>query len=37
MGQRYSAEELVARATGKGLDTTAFFRHLEARLMSLSR
>ena len=35
-GQRYSAEELVARATGKGLDTAAFFRHLEGRLAALS-
>jgi carboxypeptidase Taq len=29
-GSRFSAEELVMRATGKGLDTAAFFRHVEA-------
>jgi carboxypeptidase Taq len=29
-GNRYSAEELVKRATGTGLDTAAFFRHVEA-------
>ena len=29
-GNRFSAEELVTRATGKGLDTAAFFRHVEA-------
>jgi carboxypeptidase Taq len=28
-GNRYSAEELVTRATGRGLDTGAFFRHVE--------
>jgi carboxypeptidase Taq len=31
-GHRYSAEETVARATGKGLDASAFFRHLESKL-----
>jgi carboxypeptidase Taq len=31
VGQRFSAEEIVANATGKGLDTAAFFRHLEAK------
>jgi carboxypeptidase Taq len=29
-GNRSSAEELVMRATGKGLDMAAFFRHVEA-------
>src|SRR5579864_2813073 len=29
-GNRYSAEELVMRSTEKGLDTAAFFRHVEA-------
>jgi len=29
-GNRHSAEELVVRATGKGLDTGAFFRHVES-------
>ncbi len=36
IGQRFPAEEIVARATGKGLDTAAFFRHLEARLGALA-
>jgi carboxypeptidase Taq len=31
IGQRFSAEQLIERATGKGLDTGAFFRHLEAK------
>jgi carboxypeptidase Taq len=31
-GNRFSAEETIAHATGKGLDTEAFFRHLEARI-----
>lgn len=30
LGHRYGAEEIVTRATGKGLDASAFFRHLEA-------
>jgi len=29
-GNRFSAEELATRATGKGLDKTAFFRHIES-------
>lgn len=29
-GHRFPAEEIVARATGRGLDPAAFFRHLEA-------
>jgi carboxypeptidase Taq len=29
-GNRHSAEEIVTRATGKGLDTAAFFRHVES-------
>jgi carboxypeptidase Taq len=33
-GHRYSAEETVAHATGKGLDPEAFFRHLESKLES---
>jgi carboxypeptidase Taq len=31
-GHRYSAEETVTRATGQGLDASAFFRHLESKL-----
>jgi carboxypeptidase Taq len=31
VGQRLSAEEIIEKATGKGLDTGAFFRHLEAK------
>jgi carboxypeptidase Taq len=31
-GYRYPAEELVARATGEGLDAAAFFRHLGDRI-----
>jgi carboxypeptidase Taq len=31
LGHRYSAEETVERATGTGLDASAFFRHLESR------
>ena len=30
VGNRCSADEIVTRATGKGLDTAAFFRHVEA-------
>ena len=32
-GHRCSAEETVARATGKGLDAGAFFRYLESKLV----
>jgi carboxypeptidase Taq len=35
LGQCSSAEEIMAKATGKGLDTRAFFRHLEAKCVSL--
>ena len=31
VGHRFQAEEIVERATGKGLDTAAFFHHLEAK------
>ncbi len=31
VGHRYSAEEIVRAATGKDLDSGAFFRHLEAK------
>jgi carboxypeptidase Taq len=31
LGQRSSAEEIMIKATGKGLDTKAFFRHLESK------
>ena len=31
LGQRFSAEEIIEKATGKGLDTGAFLRHLEAK------
>jgi len=34
VGQRYSAEQIVEKATGKGLDTGAFFRHLERKGLS---
>ena len=30
LGNRHSAEEIVTRATGQGLDASAYFRHLEA-------
>jgi carboxypeptidase Taq len=33
-GQRFSAEDIVDRATGKGLDAAAFFRHIEAKRMN---
>ncbi len=29
-GNRFSAEQIVTRATGTGLDTAAFFRHVES-------
>lgn len=35
LGHRYEAEEIVQRATGKGLDAAAFFRHVEASQKSL--
>jgi carboxypeptidase Taq len=35
VGNRHSAEEIVARATGQGLDAAAFFRHLEANVRPL--
>jgi carboxypeptidase Taq len=35
VGQRFTAEELVTRATGRGLDAAAFFRHLENNLKEL--
>jgi carboxypeptidase Taq len=31
VGNRFPAEELIERVTGKGLDTTAFFAHIERR------
>jgi carboxypeptidase Taq len=34
VGQRLSGEDIIAKATGKGLDTAAFFRHLEAKRLS---
>jgi carboxypeptidase Taq len=34
LGNRFSAEETIRRTTGKGLDTAAFFRHLETRIPS---
>jgi hypothetical protein len=30
VGNRFTAEETVIRATGTGLDTAAFFRHVES-------
>ena len=34
IGQRLSAEEIIEKATGNGLDTAAFFRHLERKDLS---
>jgi carboxypeptidase Taq len=34
VGQRSSAEEIIEKATGKALDTGAFFRHLERKGLS---
>ena len=34
VGQRFSAEGIMDKTTGKGLDTGAFFRHLEAKRLS---
>ena len=34
-GNRHSAEEVVTRATGQGLDASAFFRHLRANVLPL--
>jgi len=31
VGQRSTAEGIVTRATGRGLDAAAFFRHLKAK------
>jgi carboxypeptidase Taq len=33
-GQRFSAEDLVEKATGERLDAAAFFRHIEAKQFS---
>ena len=33
-GQRFSAEELIEKATGKRLDAAAFFRYIEAKHLS---
>ena len=35
LGHRYPAEETVERATGKGLDAGAFFRHIETNVRAL--
>jgi carboxypeptidase Taq len=35
VGHRYGAEEIVQRATGKGLDAAAFFRHVETSQKAL--
>jgi carboxypeptidase Taq len=37
VGNRASAEDIVARVTGRGLDAAAYFRHLEASVVSLHR
>jgi len=34
IGQSLPAEEIIEHATGKGLDTGAFFRHLEAKRLA---
>ena len=36
VGQRMTAEGIVAKATGRGLDAAAFFRYLETKLRNLS-
>ena len=33
-GQRFSADDLIEKATGKRLDAAAFFRHIEAKHLS---
>ena len=33
-GQRFSAEELIEKATGKRLDAAAFFRYIKAKHLS---
>ncbi len=33
VGHRLQAEEIVARATGTGLDTAAFLRHVESKIL----
>ena len=35
VGQRATAEGIVTRTTGRGLDAAAFFRHLEAKSAAL--
>jgi Zn-dependent M32 family carboxypeptidase len=37
VGSRASAEQIVTSATGRGLDAAAYFRHLEAGVVSLHR
>ena len=37
LGHRFPAEETVERATGKGLDAAAFFRHIETKVCALAR
>jgi carboxypeptidase Taq len=37
LGQRFSTEEIIAKATGRGLDTGAFFRHIERKGLSYRR
>jgi Zn-dependent M32 family carboxypeptidase len=32
IGQRLQAEEIIRNATGTGLDSGAFFRHLESKM-----
>jgi hypothetical protein len=34
VGDRLTADEIITGATGTGLDTAAFFRHVEAKLKS---
>ncbi|HZP07799.1 hypothetical protein [Methyloceanibacter sp.] len=34
LGQRFSTEEIIEKATGGGLDTGAFFRHIERKGLS---
>jgi carboxypeptidase Taq len=33
VGQRLQAEEIIKQTTGRGLDSAAFFRHLQSKLV----
>ena len=36
-GHRHSAEKIVTLATGKGLDASAFFRHIDRPMRTMAR